>query len=167
MEEQDGLWEANTPRIEDGVHFALFDGWRHHVTMGIQNFMDYAFVGREAEDRASPIMVGTLFAPFTGTQHRWIVGKLVNDVRWAWPKLALCSDGCSREQTGSSCHEAERLQSPSVPHPTRSGARDRRAIPGPDDGDDKTVTILNRLVTLVCLRNQSETRAIERSCLCR
>ena len=27
----------------------------------------------------------------------------------------------------------------------------RRAIPGLDDGDDKTVTILNRLVTWVCL----------------
>ena len=27
----------------------------------------------------------------------------------------------------------------------------RRAIPGPDDGDDKTVTILNRVVTWVCL----------------
>ena len=28
--------------------------------------------------------------------------------------------------------------------------RKRRAILGPDDGDDKTVTILNRLVTWVC-----------------
>ena len=38
----------------------------------------------------------------------------------------------------------------------------RRAIPGPDDGDDKTVTILNRLVTWVCLsgsRNQIEIEA--------
>ena len=38
----------------------------------------------------------------------------------------------------------------------------RRAILGPDDGDDNTVTILNRLVTWVCLsgsRNQREIRA--------
>ena len=38
----------------------------------------------------------------------------------------------------------------------------RRAILGPDDGDDKTVTILNRLVTWVCLsgsRNQIEIEA--------
>ena len=38
----------------------------------------------------------------------------------------------------------------------------RRAIPGPDDGDDKTVTILNRLVTWVCLsgsRNEIEIEA--------
>ena len=46
----------------------------------------------------------------------------------------------------------------------------RRAIPGPDDGDDKTVTILNRLVTWVCLDLVTRSklkpiRAIERSCL--
>ena len=38
----------------------------------------------------------------------------------------------------------------------------RRAILGPDDGDDKTVTILNRLVTSVCLpgsRSQIEIEA--------
>ena len=38
----------------------------------------------------------------------------------------------------------------------------RRPILGPDDGDDKTVTILNRLVTWVCLsgsRNQIEIEA--------
>ena len=38
----------------------------------------------------------------------------------------------------------------------------RRAIPGPDDGDDKAVTILNRLLTWVCLsgsRNQIEIEA--------
>ena len=37
-----------------------------------------------------------------------------------------------------------------------------RAILGPDDGGDKTVTILNRMVTWVCLsgsRNQIETEA--------
>ena len=35
----------------------------------------------------------------------------------------------------------------------------RTAVLGPDDGDDKTVTILNRLVTCFCLsgsRNQIE-----------
>ena len=47
------------------------------------------FMGRETEDRVSPILVGnfskdrwliTHFVPFKGTQHRWIIGKLVNDV---------------------------------------------------------------------------------------
>ena len=46
-------------------------------------------MGRETEDRASPILVGkcskdrwliTHPVPCKGTQHRWIVGKLVNDV---------------------------------------------------------------------------------------
>ena len=46
----------------------------------------------------------------------------------------------------------------------------RRAILGPDDGDDKTVTILNRLVTWVCLldpeiRLRLKPRTIERSFL--
>ena len=51
--------------------------------------LDYANKGREMEDRASPILV-CMFSkdrwlithpvPCTGTQHRWIVGKLVNDV---------------------------------------------------------------------------------------
>ena len=51
--------------------------------------LDYAYMGREAEDRASPTLVGkfskerwliTLPVPSEGTLHRWIVGKLVNDV---------------------------------------------------------------------------------------
>ena len=51
--------------------------------------LDCANVGREAEDRASPILVGKLSkdrwltthpVPCKGTQHRWIVGKLVSDV---------------------------------------------------------------------------------------
>ena len=51
--------------------------------------LDYAFMGRETEDRASPILVGkfskdrwliTHPVPCKGTQHRWIIGKLVNDV---------------------------------------------------------------------------------------
>ena len=48
-----------------------------------------AFMGRETEDRASPILLGkfskdrwliTHPVPCKGTQHRWIIGKLVNDV---------------------------------------------------------------------------------------
>ena len=51
--------------------------------------LDYAYMGREAEDRASPILVRkfskdcwsvTHPVPCKGTQHRWIVGRLVNDV---------------------------------------------------------------------------------------
>ena len=50
---------------------------------------DYAYVSREAEDRASPIMVGkfskdrwlvTHLVPYKGTQQRLIVDKLANDV---------------------------------------------------------------------------------------
>ena len=48
----------------------------------------------------------------------------------------------------------------------------RRAILGPDDSDDKTVTILNRLVTWICFSGSratrlrlKPTRAIERSLL--
>ena len=46
-------------------------------------------MGRETKDRASPILVGkfskdrwliTHPMPCKGTQHRWIIGKLVNDV---------------------------------------------------------------------------------------
>ena len=37
--------------------------------------LDYADVGREGWDRASPILV-----PCNGTQHRWIVGKLMSGV---------------------------------------------------------------------------------------
>ena len=51
--------------------------------------LDYAFMGRETEDRASPILVGkfskdrwsiTHLVLCKGTQHRWIISKLVNDV---------------------------------------------------------------------------------------
>ena len=83
-----GSWQLDIPSVEDGFHSALqarekvkhVDGWRHHVTMCIQNFiMDYAYVGRETEDRASPILVGkfskdrsliTHLVPRKGTQHR-------------------------------------------------------------------------------------------------
>ena len=46
-------------------------------------------MGRETEDRASPILLGkfskdrwliTHPVPCKSTQHRWIIGKLVNDV---------------------------------------------------------------------------------------
>ena len=52
-------------------------------------YLYYAFIVRETEDRASPILVGkfskyreliTHLVPCKGTQHRWIIGKLVNDV---------------------------------------------------------------------------------------
>ena len=38
---------------------------------------------------------------------------------------------------------------------------ERRAIPNPDDGDDKIVTILNRLVTWVCLSGSRDQIEIE------
>ena len=51
--------------------------------------LDRAFMGRETEDRAAPILVGkfskdrwliTHLVPCKGNQHRWVIGKLVNDV---------------------------------------------------------------------------------------
>ena len=51
--------------------------------------LDHGFMGRETEDRASPILVGkfskdcwliTHLVPCKGSRHRWIIGKLVNDV---------------------------------------------------------------------------------------
>ena len=86
------------PKIEVGVRSVwlakerarLIDGCKRRATMGIQSFIwTVAYMGREAEDRASPILVGkfskdrwlvTHPVPCKGTQHRWIVGKLVNDV---------------------------------------------------------------------------------------
>ena len=85
------------PNIDVGVRSVwpakerarLIDGWKRRATMGIQSFIWTAFMGREAEDRASPMLVGkcskdrwlvTHPVPCTGTQHRWIVGNLVNDM---------------------------------------------------------------------------------------
>ena len=51
--------------------------------------IDYAYMGRELEDRASPILVGkftkdrwpiTHPVPCKGTQHKWVVERLVKDV---------------------------------------------------------------------------------------
>ena len=88
------IWLQDMPNIEVGVRSAwlakervrLIDGWKRHVIMGIQS---YAHMGREAENRESPILVERISKdrwlvthPVTwkGTQHRWIIGKLVNDV---------------------------------------------------------------------------------------
>ena len=55
--------------------------------------LDYAVMGRENEDRASPILVGKFWkdrwlvthpVPCKGTKHRWIIAKLVNDVIIEW-----------------------------------------------------------------------------------
>ena len=92
------IWQPDMLSIEDGVHSALLekesvrlvDGLKHHETMGIWNFIwIYAFMGRETEDRASSILVGkfskdpwliTHPVPCKGSQHRSIIGKLVNDL---------------------------------------------------------------------------------------
>ena len=59
-----------------------------HPELRLNNAL-YGSMVREVEDRASPILVGkfskdrwllTHPVPCKGTQHRWIVGKLVNDV---------------------------------------------------------------------------------------
>ena len=84
--------------IEVGVCFAwlakerarLINGWKRRREHGHPELhLDYAYIGREAEDRASSILAGKISkdrwlvthpVPCKGTQHRWIVGKPVNDV---------------------------------------------------------------------------------------
>ena len=72
-----GKSEAHT-RIETSCHHG-------HPELHLVS----ANIGREAEDRASPMLVGkfskdrwsiTHPVPCKGTQHRWIVGKLLSDV---------------------------------------------------------------------------------------
>ena len=92
------IWQPDTPRIENGVHSALLAKGKSEAHRRMEAsrdqvhpefHLDYAFMGRETEDRASPIPVGkfskdrwliTHPVPCKGTQHRWIIGKLVNDV---------------------------------------------------------------------------------------
>ena len=73
-------WKKGVQRI---------DGLRHHESMHPGLHLDHAFMGRKTEDRASPILVGKFSKdrwlttdpmPCKITQHRWIIGKLVNDV---------------------------------------------------------------------------------------
>ena len=54
-----------------------------------ERHLDYAYMGREAGDKASPILVGKFWkdrwlvthpVPCKGTQHRSLVGELVNGV---------------------------------------------------------------------------------------
>ena len=64
----------------------LIDASRDHGHPELH--LDFACMGRGREDSASPILVGrfskdgwiTHLAPCKGTQRRWTVGKLVNDV---------------------------------------------------------------------------------------
>ena len=85
------IWQLDMSSVENVVQSpSLTDGLKRHVTMGIQNFIWVAPTwSRETEDRASPIHVGSFSkdrwlithpVPCKGTQHRWIVGQLVNDV---------------------------------------------------------------------------------------
>ena len=92
LDEWDGYLAAGHAEYRGWCPFCVAgkeksDGWRHHETMGIQ--VEYAFMGRAVEDRASPILVGrfskdrwliTQLVPCKGTLHWWIVGKLVNEV---------------------------------------------------------------------------------------
>ena len=99
LDEWDGHLAAGHAEYRGwGVHSALLakervkliDGLKRHETMGHPELhVDYAFMGRETEDRASQILVGkfskdrwliTHPVPCKGTRHRWIIGKLVNDV---------------------------------------------------------------------------------------
>ena len=88
------IWQPGMPNIERGSCPSCVAGkgqiethrWleasrdRWHPEL----HLDYACAGREAEDRASPILVGkfskdrwlaTHPVPCKGTQHRWIVAR--------------------------------------------------------------------------------------------
>ena len=73
----------NTPRFEDGVHFAHQRMEASRDQGHPELHLGYADMGREMEDRASPILVGrfskdrwiTHLVLCKGTQHRWIVWK--------------------------------------------------------------------------------------------
>ena len=64
--------------------------------------LDYAYVGREAEDKSSPILV-SMFSkdrwlmihpmPCKGTRPRWMVGKLVKDVITSGVQTLLVKSG--------------------------------------------------------------------------
>ena len=91
-----GIWQPDMPSIEGGVRSVSLAKSEAHRRMEASRdhghpelHPDYAFLGRETEDRASPILVGrfskdrwliTHRVPRKSTQHQWIVGKLVNDV---------------------------------------------------------------------------------------
>ena len=87
LDEWDGHWQPDMLSIEDGVHSALLawekvkliDGWRHHVTKGIQNFNWITRAWAEKQ-----VLEGSLVdhTPCTVRRYsdRWTVGKLVNDV---------------------------------------------------------------------------------------
>ena len=75
-----GIWQLDTPSIEYGVHSALLatervkllDGWRHgHPEL----HLDYAFMGRETEDRASHVLVGRVSSILVGrfSKDRWLI----------------------------------------------------------------------------------------------
>ena len=106
-----GIWQPDMPSIEDGVRSALagkgksdahrrIEASRDH---GHPDFhLDYANEGREAQDRASPILVGrfskdrsliTHLVLCKGAQHRRFVGKLVSNVLMSGVQtLAVKSD---------------------------------------------------------------------------
>ena len=84
--EWDGHLGAGHAEYRGGVHSALLakervkliDGLKHHETMGIQNFIWITLSWAE-EPRTQRWLI-THPVPCEGTQHRWIIGKLVNDV---------------------------------------------------------------------------------------
>ena len=77
-------------------------------------------------DRSDENVIGTTESLVKArTVHRLLAGQRGDAAN---AKVCWCSDGCSREQIGSSSHGAEGLQSPSVLHPARSEAREVRIL---------------------------------------
>ena len=66
------IGSPNMPNIEDGFHSALLAKERVKLIDGLNHghpelHLDYAFMGRETEDRASPIVVGKF------SKDRWLI----------------------------------------------------------------------------------------------
>ena len=91
------IWKLDMPSIEDGVHSALLakgkvkltHGWKLHVTMRIRNFIWITPTWAErqrTEHRqfwwasSQDWWLVTHLVLCKGTQHPWILGKLVNVV---------------------------------------------------------------------------------------
>ena len=84
------IWQPDTPSIEDGVHSVWLamegvnftDGWKPHVTMGIQNFIwiTPTWAERQRTEHSKDRWLITHLVSCKITQHRWIVGKLLDGV---------------------------------------------------------------------------------------
>ena len=107
-------------------------------------------------------LIGELLKSLYGTReaaHNWEEKWQRVIIDWFCHRYMVTSNRCCRErelcgfvQGDDFIITGDSMQSAWIESRLNEGLiLKRRAILGPDDGDDKTVTILNRLVTSVCL----------------